>query len=111
MKSNKIPKFYIPVGNIFSKHTLVSANKIKELEDILPTEEMILTHQQIQRLKVLKDDKYKPEPLYLSIDRGIFESVINLVKKKTNMNLNLKDHIPLVIQSNNLPIVIINVNN
>lgn len=79
----KKQKMYIPVytykkygEKVLSNVTLVNANKIKELEEFIPSEEVLQTHLQIQKIKVQKDENYKPEPLYLTIKKSIFNTII-----------------------------------
>lgn len=109
----KKPKMYIPVytykkygEKMLSNVTLVNANKIKELEEFIPSEEVLQTHLQIQKIKVQKDENYKPEPLYLTIKKSIFNTIIEKVVFKGGQGVD-RERIPLVFQYPALPICII----
>lgn len=85
--------------------TLISANKIKELEEFLPSKEALETHMQIQHLMTQKDSKYRPQPLAIKVERVKFNKAIEKVKAK-NPNVD-SNCIPLVLQYPAVPIAII----
>lgn len=80
---NKRAKLFIPTFNELKKCTLVSANKIKELVEFIPTEEAFQIHMEIQRLELKKDSKYRPQPLVLKINRSKFIEIFNKIKGKS----------------------------
>lgn len=104
----KKQKMYVPVviDTIKGKKvTLVSANKIKELEEVMPSQEALDKHITIQKIKLQKDKNYKPEPLYISIESDIFKEIIYKIRYKCK-EFNEKQ-IPLVFQYPAIPICII----
>lgn len=111
----KKQRMYIPVIKDFldpSKEdyttksiTLLNANKIEGLEKYLPETEALEVHMKIQRIKLQRDENYKPQPLYIPIERDIFNSLIEKIQAKNNQAL--KDCIPLVLQSQAIPICIL----
>lgn len=80
---NKKAKLFTPTFSENKKCTLVSANKIKELVEFLPTEEALQVHMQIQKIQVQKDEKYQPQPLVLKINSSNFNEVFNKIKGKS----------------------------
>lgn len=90
MKSKQV-KLYIPVlyerqvegkeGYIEKKTTLLNASKIPILKDILPDEETLQVHMQIQKVKVMKDQNYKPIPFEICLESSIFTKIITEIKK------------------------------
>lgn len=109
----KKPKMYIPVytykkygEKMLSNVMLINANKIKELEEFIPSEEALQTHLQIQKIKVQKDENCKPEPLYLTIKKSIFNTIIDRIISKGRQGVD-RERIPLVFQYPALPICII----
>lgn len=67
---------------------LVSCKGIKSFVGILPTEEILRTHFQKERVKLQialeKNEKYTPQPLYLEIENSIFVAIVNEAAKKNN---------------------------
>lgn len=80
---------------------LLSANKISVLEKVLPCEEALVTHIQMQRIMVQKDESYRPEALHIQIKREIFSEIIR------KLGEGFEKGIPLILQSDALPICII----
>ena len=68
-------KLYIPTKREGKNVILLSANKIPQLEEILPSEEALVTHMQIQHIKVKQDEKYSPEPLIIHIEKEKFGEI------------------------------------
>lgn len=102
MKIRKI-KLFIPIktsSKTNTRITLRSANKIKELEPFLPSEEALKTHIEIQHIKMAKDRDYRPEPLNIRIERGIFDEIIQRYGLP-------KEAIPLTLQWPAVPICLI----
>lgn len=108
MKQKKA-KLYIPIpkekflGVEYKqvRVTLVNANKIEELEPILPCEEALSIYMQIQKLSLQKDKNYKPKPMELYIKRSIFNVIID------RYNLTQKDSLALVLSWPAVPICLI----
>lgn len=105
----KKEKMYIPTITINKAGnkmvTLISANKIKELEEFLPCREALETHMQIQHLMTQKDPEYKPQPLIIKVEREKFNKAIEKISAK-NPNADSKC-IPLVLQYPAIPICMI----
>lgn len=111
----KQAKLYIPVllenkaegkeDYAESKATLLNASKIPLLRDILPDEETLITHVQIQRVKFQKDDKYRPKPFEIQLEKSKFNEIINEVKKKHSGASGT--HIALFTQYPGVPVCII----
>lgn len=100
-----IAKMFIPITMANGKTTVISANKIEQLRKYLPSIEALSIHMEIQRLNVMKDESYKPNPLCIEIPKGDFELIINKISNKaSNIHRNL---IPLVLQFPAIPICII----
>lgn len=68
-------KLYIPTKQEGKNAILLLANKISQLEEFLPSEEMLVTHMQIQHIKVKQDKEYSPEPLIIRIEREKFDEI------------------------------------
>lgn len=109
-------KLYIPVLNekqrLYNevskqmKATLLNANKIPILRDIIPFEEALITHLQIQRIKLEKDKNYKPKPFVVTVEKSIFTGILNEMKKKNN-NVEKSGHIALFGQYPGIPVCFI----
>lgn len=103
MKS-KQAKLYIPVlyvrqveckeGYTENKTTLLNASKIPILKDIVPDEETLQVHMQIQKIKVAKDANYKPVPFEICIESSIFTKIITEIKK-VNKDFITDEHVAL----------------
>lgn len=74
MKQKKA-KLFVPTFNEQKKCTLLSASKVKGLNEFIPSEEALITHMQIQHIKVKKEKDYKPKPLILQIESEKFNSI------------------------------------
>lgn len=67
---------------------LLSCDKIKSFEGVLPTEEILATHFQAERVRMKiarsKDGeaKYTPQPLYLEVQSSIFASIVSEARAK-----------------------------
>lgn len=72
--------------------TLLSCKKIKSFEGILPTQEILATHFQAERVRLKmaeernkaegKTERYVPQPLYLEIESSIFAAIMAEAKRK-----------------------------
>lgn len=98
-------KLYIQVIKPGKSFSAVYANKIKELVPYLPDEEILQTHLVIEKLQLQKDEKYKPKPLYLYIERSIFNEIINKIRTKDKDAS--ADNIPLMFQVPSIPVCIL----
>ena len=85
--------------------TLLCANKIKLLEEYLPSVEALSIHMEMQKIELQKDEKYEPKPLYISLEESIFNDIIKRIKGKNSKTPD--DHIPLVLQYPAIPICVI----
>lgn len=101
-----IARLYIPVY-INDKVSLINANKVPLLKEVLPDKETLLTHLLLQKAKLEKDKKYKPQPFEIQLELSIFNEIIKEVHKKNCKAPN--DHIALQFQSKGLPVCIIKV--
>ena len=103
-------------GRSFTKICLLSCEKIKAFQPILPTKEILETHFQAERVRmeIAKNNpeggKYIPQPLYLEIESSIFVSIVEEAKAKDaeisgaqTLALTLGGSIPCcIISPNNL---------
>lgn len=65
-----------------TKATLLNASKIAILKDILPDTETLQTHLELQKVLVQKDNKYRPKPFVIQLEKSKFTEIIKEVKKK-----------------------------
>ena len=98
-------KLYIQVIKPGKSFSAICANKIKELVPYLPDEEILQTHLVIEKLQLQKDEKCKPKPLYLYIERSIFNEIINKIQAKDKDAS--ADNIPLMFQVPSIPVCIL----
>lgn len=98
-------KLYIQVIKPEKSFSAICANKIKELVPYLPDEEILHTHLAIERVQLQKDEKYKPKPLYLYIERSIFNEIIDKIRAKDRDAST--DNIPLMFQVPSIPVCIL----
>lgn len=111
----KKQKMYIPVvegkkfdggpDKVVERVSLVCANKVRGLEEYLPTPEMLAIHLQQQKIMLEKDKKYKVHPLYLFIEDEDFAELIDRIHAKNRKAPT--DNIPLVCQYPAIPICIL----
>lgn len=116
MKS-KQAKLYIPIFKQVAKEgvqdsqeakvTLLNASNIPYLKDILPDEETLITHMQIQRVKVEMDEKYTPVPFEICIESSIFSEIIRVIQREDR--LTNRNQIALFTAYPGIPIVIISI--
>lgn len=85
--------------------TLLNASKLPVIRDYLPNKEILVTHLLLQRLKLQKDKNYKPEPYIIQIERSIFMTILNEVKKRDAGTP--EDHIALFTKYPGVPICLI----
>lgn len=115
---NKQVKLYIPVfyerqvegkeDYKENKVTLINALKVPLLKEILPDEETLKVHMQIQRIKVERDENYQPASFEICLEKSKFTNIIKEVKKK-NKDVVIKDNLPLFTAWPGLPICLITI--
>nr|DAO11190.1 MAG TPA: movement protein [Herelleviridae sp.] len=105
----KKTKLYIP---IFTKEgkigtSVVCANDIKELEEIMPDGEILSLHLQAERMKMEENSEYVPQPMKLMMDKDKFASIMKEVRRKAPHNP--LTHLALKVQGSmdSLPICLI----
>lgn len=101
MKPKKAKLFVQTFGK-----TLLSARNLHTMEDVLPPEEALRVHLLMERLKILKDKDYKPQPLMLKVAPEKFDSIVAEIKGKDTFYQS--DAIYLIVQSGSLPVCVIN---
>lgn len=75
-----------PQGEV--RIVLLSCDKIKSFEGVLPTEEILATYFQSERvrMKIARskggEAKYIPQPLYLKVQSSIFAAIVAEAQKK-----------------------------
>lgn len=79
-------------GYRFTNITLLSCDKIKSFKGILPTQEILATHFQAERVRLQiakeknktegKEEKYIPQPLYIEVESSIFAAIVEEAKSK-----------------------------
>ena len=103
---NKKQKYYIENGN--KNRSLICANNIELLEPYLPENDKVQAHMIYERLACKKVKERRPKPLLIPVENTIFNALINeLVREKHWKRVWEAPCIPLILQSNNLPIAII----
>lgn len=85
--------------------TLLNASKLPIIRDYLPSKEILITHLQLQHLKLKKDKNYKPKPYTIQIERSIFMVILNEIKKR-DVGIP-EDHIALFAKYPGIPICLI----
>lgn len=113
----KQAKLYIPVFKqvkvegkedyVDRRVTLLNASKIPILKEIIPDEETLITHMQIQTLKVKKDSKYQPVPFEIFIESSKFTEINKSIQRYDK--LANRNHIALFRGWPALPICIISI--
>lgn len=98
-------KLYIQVIKPGKSFSAICVNKIKELVPYLPDEEILQMHLTIEKIQLQKDEKYKPKPLYLYIERSIFNEIIGKIQSKDKDAST--DNIPLMFQVPSIPVCIL----
>lgn len=88
----KQAKLYIPVlyrkslldkeDYVTTSATLLNASKIPILKDILPDIETLQAHLSLQKVLVQKDNKYRPKPFEIKLEKSKFTDIIREIKKK-----------------------------
>lgn len=116
MKS-KQAKLYIPIFKQVDKEgkqdsqeikvTLLNAANIPHLKDILPDEETLITHMQIQRVKVEMDENYTPIPFEICIESSIFSEIIKVIQREDR--LTNRNQIALFTSYLGIPITVISI--
>lgn len=113
----KQAKLYIPVFKqvevegkedyVDRRVTLLNASKIPILREIVPDEETLITHMQIQHLKVKKDSKYRPCPFEIFIESSKFTEISKVIRRYGKITE--RDHIALFRGYPAVPICIISI--
>lgn len=88
-----------------NKRMLLNANKIAVLQDYLPTEEILKTHFEIQRINLLKDKEYEVKPFVITVEVSIFMQIIENILAKGIITS--KGHVALYLQYPGVPCCLI----
>ena len=96
----KQPTYYIT-----RKGTAINANKMGTLSPFLPDRRTLEMHVLNERTVMQLKDGYTPQPLFIKVETNELHLMLEEVKRK--LKGFILDHIPLRLQTNNLPIVII----
>ena len=109
IKRMKRAKLYIPVMyNDTNKYSLLNADKLSSLKEILPFEETLKTFMRLQHAKIKMNEDYKPKPFEIQLEKEKFIDIIFEVKRKISKHGTIPiDHVALFSQYPGLPICII----
>lgn len=89
---------------------LLSCDKIKSFEGVLPTEEILATHFQSERVRMKiarskgEEAKYIPQPLYLEVQSSIFAAIVAEAQKKDK---NVQGNFLVLTLGGNIPCCVI----
>lgn len=97
-----------PQGEV--RIVLLSCDKIKSFEGVLPTKEILATHFQAERVRMeivqlrAKEAEYIPQPLYLEVQSSIFAAIVAEAQKKDK---NVQGNILALTLGGNIPCCVI----
>ena len=89
---------------------LLSCDTIKSFEGVLPTEEILATHFQSERVRMKiarskgEEAKYIPQPLYLEVQSSIFAAIVAEAQKKDK---NVQGNFLVLTLGGNIPCCVI----
>lgn len=105
----KKTKLYIPTYTQEGKPgtSVVCANDIKILEEIMPDGETLSLHLQAEKMKMEENKEYVPQPMKLMMDKDKFAAIMKEVRRKAPHNP--LTHLALKVQGSmdSLPICLI----
>jgi hypothetical protein len=84
----------------------VKANNIKELNDYCLPCETVKMHLKLQRMKMMENSNYRPQPIVFNVEKAKLRSLLHEVKRKVK-HLPVEDCIALQLQSNNIPVILL----